>query len=527
MPDCYGFLLEEADIDAIQRTLQSGRLSSRQVVHCYVERVNKVNPYLRAIIEINPDLYGLAESLDEERQKGHVRGPMHGIPILVKDNIATADKMNTTCGSDDRGKALLGSVVPRDAHVVSLLREAGAIIIGKANLAEWADIRSTNYSEGWSARGGQSRNAYNLTQDPAGSSSGSAHSVAANMVSVAIGTETDGSVIGPAQRAGIIGIKPTVGITSRSGVVPEARSQDTVGVFGRTFMDAAHVLNIIRGVDNEDPVTKQQIGRIPPSYIPYVSDASALRGIRIGIPWNRIWQSSTTINQLPQLLYAVYELMEAGAIIINNTDIPSIEEISPDPPSWNWSYKNSLGRNNESEFTVVCYEFKRNLNKYLAELKESPMRTLTDIIQYNLNHSEIEMKYFKQELLVTCDADPFTEEEYKAALAYTRKTTRQQGIDAALKKYNVEALLVPSDNWSLSSQIPAQAGYPMVTIPAGIDLFGVPFGISLWGTAYSEPTLIKIGSAIDDTLRRRVPPQFLEHQATNIPITDQYGIYYP
>ncbi|KAM3582402.1 hypothetical protein VKS41_005047 [Umbelopsis sp. WA50703] len=477
---------------------------------------------MRGIIEINPDLYELADNLDKERRKGYVRGPMHGIPILVKDNIATADKMNTTCGSD----ALLGSVVPRDAHVVSLLREAGAIIMGKANLAEWADIRSTSYSEGWSARGGQSRNAYNLTQDPAGSSSGSAHSVAANLVSVAIGTETDGSVIGPAQRAGVIGIKPTVGITSRSGVVPEAHSQDTVGVFGRTFKDAVHVLNIIRGVDDMDPVTRQQLGRIPPSYIPYVSNTSALEGTRIGIPWNRIWQSPTTSNQLPQLFHAIHELREAGAIIINNTDIPSIEEISPNPPRWDWKYKNDIGRNNESEFTVVCYEFKRDLNKYLAQLTKSPVRTLTDIIQYNLDHPDTEMKYFKQESLVTCDSDPFTEEEYKAAVAYTQKMTRELGIDGALKKYNVEALLVPSDNWSLSSQIPAQAGYPMVTIPAGIDLFGVPFGIGLWGTAYSEPTLIKIGSAIDDTLRRRVPPHFLNHSATNIPVTDEYGLYY-
>jgi len=522
MPKCHGFTLEEASIDAIQKRLESGHLTSHQLVECYVERVNTINPFMKGVIELNPDLYKIADNLDKERRHGKVRSPMHGIPILVKDNIATADKMNTTCGSD----ALIGSIVPRDSHVVALLRKAGAIIMGKANLAEWADIRSDNYSEGWSARGGQTRNAYNLTQDPAGSSSGSAHSVSANLVAVAIGTETDGSVIGPAQRAGIIGIKPTVGITSRDGVIPESHSQDTVGAFGRTFKDAAHVLNAIRGIDKRDPVTEEQRGRVPKDYTKFVSKKSALKGVRIGIPWKRVWQSSTTINQLPQLFSAIAELKKAGAIIVNNTDLPSIEEISSDPPAWNWMYKNGLGRNNESEYTVVCYEFKRDLNKYLSELKYSPVRTLSDIIKYNIDHPETEMMYFKQELLVQCDSDPFTKEEYTAAAAYVHKTTREQGIDAALKNHNVEALLVPSDNWSLCTQIPAQAGYPIVTIPAGIDPFGVPFGISLWGTAYSEPTLIKIGSAIDDTLRRRRLPQFLEHTATNVPVNNEYGFYF-
>ncbi|KAH8551396.1 amidase family protein [Umbelopsis sp. PMI_123] len=468
MPKCHGFTLEEATIDEIQERLESGHLTSYQLVECYVDRVDQINPYMKGVIELNPDLYKIADKLDQERHHGKVRSPMHGIPILVKENIATADKMNTTCGSD----ALIGSIVPRDSHVVALLRKAGAIIMGKANLAEWADIRSTNYSEGWSARGGQTRNAYNLTQDPAGSSSGSAHSVSANFVTVAIGTETDGSVIGPAQRAGIIGIKPTVGITSRDGVIAESHSQDTVGTFGKTFMDAAHVLNAIRGIDKRDPITEEQKGCVPDDYTEFVSTKEALKKVRIGIPWKRVWQSSTTINQLPQLFSAIDELKNAGAIIVNNTDLPSIEEISSDPPAWNWMYKNELGLNNESEFTVVCYEFKRDLNKYLSELEYSPVSTLSDIIQYNLDHPETEMKYFKQELLDLCDSDPFTEEEYTAAAAYIHKTTREQGIDAALKNHDVEALLVPSDNWSLCTQIPAQAGYPIVTIPAGIDPFG-------------------------------------------------------
>lgn len=228
--------------------------------------------------------------------------------------------------------ALLGSIVPRDAHVIALLRKAGAIILGKGNMSEWADIRANSYSEGWSARGGQTRNSYNLTQDPAGSSSGPAHSVSANLVTVAIGTETDGSVIAPAQRAGIIGIKPTVGLTSRDGVIPEAHSQDTVGAFGKTFKDAAYVLSAMHGVDSRDNATYAQQGHAYNDYTQFVTNSSGLKGVRIGIPWKRVWESSTTVNQYPQLFSAIAELRKAGAVIINNTDLPDIDSITPNPP---------------------------------------------------------------------------------------------------------------------------------------------------------------------------------------------------
>lgn len=513
--------MEEASVDAIQKQLSSGKLTSRQLVQCYLDRINTVNPYLHAIIETNPDIYSIADQLDKERAQGKVRGPLHGIPILVKDNIATDDKMNTTAGS----YALLGNVVPRDAHVIALLRKAGAIILGKGNMSEWADIRANTYSEGWSARGGQTRNSYNLTQDPAGSSSGPAHAVSANLVTVAIGTETDGSVIAPAQRAGVIGIKPTVGLTSRDGVIPEAHSQDTVGAFGKTFMDAAYVLTAMHGIDPRDNATYAQKGHAARDYSKFVSKKSALKGVRIGIPWKRVWESSTTVNQYPQLFSAIAELRKAGAIILNNTDLPDIDQITPNPPGWNWQFKNQLGLDNQSEFTVVCYEFKRNLNQYLSELVSSPVRTLADIVKYNDDHASVEEKYFGQEVLVQCNESPYSEETYLQAKAYVDQTTRAGGIDAALKKYNVQALLVPSDNFSPSTEIPAMAGYPMVTIPAGIDAWGVAFGIGLWGTAFSEPTLIKLGSAIEDTLRRRHVPTFLEHTATNIPINSEIGSY--
>ncbi|OZJ04586.1 hypothetical protein BZG36_02768 [Bifiguratus adelaidae] len=520
MAECQGVTLEEASIDTIQWYLSSGKLTSRQLVECYLQRVQQLNPHIATFIEENPDALSIADSLDAERKAGNVRGPLHGIPILVKDNIGTADRLNTTAGS----YALLGSVVPRDAHVIALLRKAGAIILGKGNMSEWADIRANSYSEGWSARGGQVRNCYNLTQDPGGSSSGPAHAVSANMVTVAIGTETDGSVIAPAQRAGIVGIKPTVGLTSRSMVVPEAHSQDTVGAFGKTFKDAAYVLSAMAGPDPNDTATLSQPSPLP-NYARFVSDKSALKGVRIGIPWKRVWQSSTTYNQYPQLLSAIAELKKAGAIIVNNTNLPTIEEITPYPSGWNWQFKNQLGLDNQSEFTVVCYEFKRQLNEYLAGLVSSPVRTLSDVIAFNIADKAVEMEYFGQDVLIQCDGDPYNETTYQEALDYVHRTTREEGIDAALKMYNVSALLVPSDNFSPSTEIPAMAGYPMVTIPAGIDAWGVAFGIGLWGTAYSEPTLIKLGSAIDDTLRRRRLPTFYDADATNIPINYEIGAY--
>ncbi|KAL1921611.1 uncharacterized protein VTP21DRAFT_11327 [Calcarisporiella thermophila] len=513
MSDCYGFQLEEATLDEMQHALASRKLTSVQLTKCYIRRIKQLNPHLHSVIELNPDWEEIAAKLDHERRHGHVRGPLHGIPILVKDNIATKDKMNTGAGS----LALVGSKPPRDAYIVTLLRKAGAIILGKSNMSEWADIRASSYSEGWSGRGGQTRNAYNTTQDPGGSSSGSAVSVAANMIAVAIGTETDGSVVAPAQRNGVVGIKPTLGLTSRAGVIPLAAAQDTVGCIGRTMRDAVHVLNVIRGVDPRDPVTREQIHRAKPDYTKYLRK-DAFRGKRLGIPWGDIWQSPTTKNQIPQLKKAIRLMQDLGATVVNNTNLPHPEKINLGK-GWTWM---------PNEFLVCKTGFKEGLNKYLKELKNSRVHSLSDIIKYNEEHADTEMPYFGQDVLIEADKTTGTHtKEYKEALRTNRKYTREEGIDYVLKKHRLDALIVPADNLSPSTQVPALAGYPMVTVPAGIDPWGVPFGIAFWGTAYSEPTLISLGYALEQRLQGRRKPRFLEVENTNatypIPINPAYG----
>lgn len=338
MPQCQGITLEEATIDQLQQYMSDGNLTSVQLVTCYLQRIWQTQEYINSVLETNPDFLNIAASLDAERKAGQVRGPLHGIPFMVKDNIATKDAMQTTAGS----WALQGSVVPRDAHVVAKLRAAGALLFGKATLSEWADMRTNNYSEGYSGRGGQCRSSYNLTLNPGGSSSGSAAGVAANVFTFALGTETDGSVINPAERNAIVGIKPTVGLTSRAGVIPESTHQDTVGTFARTVRDAAYALDAIYGPDSRDNYTAAQLGKTPAGgYVQYLTNKFALQNATFGIPWQSFWIYADAEQQ--EILLTLLDLIKsAGGTIINGTELPDHNTIvSPD--GWNWDYGTTRG----------------------------------------------------------------------------------------------------------------------------------------------------------------------------------------
>jgi amidase len=491
MPTCQGIMLEEATIDQLQSHMSTGVLTSQTLLRCYMKRVLQVDEYINSILELNPDAEDIAIALDAERAAGRVHGPLHGIPFIVKDNIATKDKMETTAGS----WALLGNVVPRDAFVVAKLRQAGALLMGKATLSEWADMRSNNYSEGYSARGGQARSPYNLTVNPGGSSSGSAAAVAANVVSFSLGTETDGSVINPAERNALVGIKPTVGLTSRAGVIPESIHQDTVGTFGRTLRDAAYALDAIYGVDHRDNYTYAQESKTPKGgYMQFLTDRSALRNATFGLPWNSFWVHADA-EQQAQLLSIIKLLEDAGATVINNTELPNYKTIvSPD--SWNWDYGTTRGFPNESEYTVVKVDFYNNIKAYLSELDNTHMRSLEDIVAYNYANDGTEggnpwplgvpAFYSGQDgFLASLETKGVMDDTYYEALSFTQRSTREDGIDAALANNGqpLDALLVPPDVGQ-TYQIAAQAGYPMITLPAGVHSeTGMPFGLALLGTA--------------------------------------------
>lgn len=360
--------------------MNQGDFTSQQLAICYLERVWQTNDYINSAIEINPYFLQIAAQLDIERQAGQVQGPLRGIPFMVKENFGSKDRMETTAGS----WALLGSVVPRDAHVVSKLREAGALLFGKATLSEWADMRSNNYSEGYSPRGGQARSPYNLTQNPGGSSSGSGAGVPANAFSFALGTETDGSVISPALRNAIVGFKPTVGLTSRAGVVPESIHQDSIGTMGRTVRDAAYALDAIYGPDSNDNYTIAQIGHTPPlGYATALTDRRALRNAIFGIPWASFWQYAPP-ERIAALLPLIQHLETAGASMVNNTELPS-RDLLVNPDGWDWKYAfNARGRANESEYTVVSVDFYNNIRTCLASLNNTSIRSLEDFMAYNL-----------------------------------------------------------------------------------------------------------------------------------------------
>lgn len=494
--------LEEQSISQLQEAMTAGTLTARSLVEMYQQRIQALDqdgPALHSIIEVNPDALALADELDAERRTKGPRGPLHGIPILLKDNIATADRMETTAGS----LALLGSRPARDAFVAKKLREAGAVILGKANLSEWANFRSTTSSSGWSARGGQALNPYVLDRSPCGSSSGSASAIAANLAAASLGTETDGSILCPAAVCGVVGIKPTVGLTSRAGVVPIAHSQDTVGPFGRTVADAAILLGAITGVDERDPATQTSAGKFHTDYTRFL-DHNGLKGARIGIARQVYFGYHPKIDQAANA--AIEQIRALGAVIIDPADIPTARRMAE-------------SRNEE---TVLLFELKADMNAYLADLASSPVRTLEDIIAFNQAHSQEELPYFGQEhFLHAQEKSSLSDPGYLAALAENQRLARQEGIDAVMDEYQLDALVMPTmslpcridlvngDHFAGSSSQPAAlAGYPAVSVPAGF-IFGLPFGMTFMGRAYSEATLIKLAYAFEQGTRARRAPEYL------------------
>lgn len=534
MPKCHGVTIEEASIDQLQQYMSDGKLTSQRLAVCYLQRIWQTDDYINSVLEINPDFLQIAAQLDAERKVGKVRGPLHGIPFMVKDNIASKDRMQTTAGS----WALQGSIVPRDAHVIAKLREAGALLFGKATLSEWADMRSNNYSEGYSGRGGQCRSAYNFTVNPGGSSSGSAVGVAANVFTFALGTETDGSVINPAERNAIVGIKPTVGLTSRAGVIPESTHQDTVGAFGKTVQDATLVLDAIYGPDPRDNYTSAQIGQTPKGgYAQFLSDRSALKDATFGIPWKSFWVYADAEQQA--ILLSIIDLIKsAGATIINGTELPD-HKLIVSPDGWNWDYGTTRGYPNESEYTYVKVDFYNNIKAYLSELENTNIRSLEDLVQYNFANDGSEgghpwplgnpAFYSGQDgFLASLKTKGVMDEKYWQALHFCQTTSRERGIDAALAMgpngKKLDALLVPPDVGQ-SYEIAAQAGYPVITIPAGVHSEShMPFGLALMQTAWREDSLVKWASAIEDlqhasgTPYKRTLPKWYGYLERNIPV---------
>ncbi|EMD94716.1 hypothetical protein COCHEDRAFT_1167811 [Bipolaris maydis C5] len=531
MPKCRGVTLEEATIDQLQGYLGDGTITSVDLLRCYLDRVHQVDKYINSIMELNPDAEKIAIALDAERAAGHVRGPLHGIPYIVKDNIATKDRMETTAGS----WMLIGSVVPRDAHVVAKLREAGALLMGKATMSEWADMRSNNYSEGYSARGGQARSPYNLTVNPGGSSTGSAAAVAANIVTFSLGKLT---IINPAERNALVGIKPTVGLTSRAGVIPESIHQDTIGTFARTVHDAAYALDAIYGIDPNDNYTSAQHGKTPQAgYTSFLSNASALKTATFGLPWHTFW-THTPPPQQSHLLSLLALLQSSGATVFNETELPHHATIiSPD--GWNWDYGSTRGYPNESEYTVVKTDFYNNIRAYLSSLENTSIRSLEDIVAYNYANDGTEggnpwpggipAFYSGQDgFLASLETRGLMDETYFQALSFIQRTTREEGIDAALvhNGRRIDALLVPPDVGQ-TYQVAAQAGYPMVTVPAGVgEETGMPFGLGIMASAWGEGDLLRWASAIEDLLRgeqgrpdmRRSMPRWFGYLERNIPV---------
>lgn len=541
MPPCGSFHLEEATIDEMQAAMSNGSLTSQQLVTCYLVRTYQTNSYITSLLQFNPDALAIAAQMDEERAAGRVRGPLHGIPFTVKDNIATRDNLETTAGS----WALLGSIVPRDAFVVERLRNAGAVLFGKATLSEWADMRSNSYSEGYSARGGQARSAYNLTVNPGGSSSGSAAGVAANAIAFSLGTETDGSVINPAERNAIVGIKPTVGLTSRSGVVPECEHQDTVGTFGRTVRDATYALDAIYGTDSRDNYTLDQVGNTPSGgYAQFLVNRTSLNGAVFGLPWKSFWVYADAEQQ--EILVSVLQLIEsAGATIVNETEIQDYEALVSNE-GWNWDWGTTRGRPNESEYTVVAVDFYNNIKSYLSELNNTSIKTLEDIVEFNYENDGSEggnpypdaggipaFASGQDGFLASLATGGIKNETYWQALYFCQGKTRT-GIDWALKggdqvlpegKAKLDGLLVPPDVGQ-TYQIAAQAGYPMITVPAGMHSSdGMPFGLAIMQTAWAEGELVKWASAIEDLQQmtdgwqyKRTLPEWRSYLRRNIPV---------
>jgi amidase len=501
------FRWEEATIAQLQAAMEAGRLTSRQLTEAYIHRIRRIDfagSRLNSVLQINPDALAIASALDRERRQRGPRGPLHGIPILIKDNYATDDRMETTAGS----LALLGSKVPRDAFVVRRLRKAGAVILGKTNLSEWANFRSFQSSSGWSGRAGQCLNPYVLDHNPCGSSSGSGTAPSANLSVAALGTETDGSITCPSALTALVGMKPTLGLTSRSGVIPIAHSQDCTGPMARSVADLATILGPMTGVDPRDPATRASRGKSHRDYRPFL-DRNGLRGARIGV-----WREGNFgfNNESDQIAEEAFSAMSRlGATLVDPADIPQPPELF------------------EAEFTVLLYEFKADIHKYLSELSHTSMRTLADLIRFNNEHAAREMPWFGQEIFLLSETfGPLTDPAYLQALRTSKRLAGPEGIDKVMNRYDLDAIVAPvtsppwttdlvlGDHFTFSSTSPAAvAGYPNMTVPAGYAYGQLPVGMSFMGRAWTEPILIKLGYSFEQGTKVRHVPKFLETLGTH------------
>jgi len=495
-------ILPEWTIADLNERMESGELTARQVADLYLQRieaVDKSGPYINSIIELNPDALEIAEELDKERKAGKVRGPLHGIPILLKDNIDTHDRMQTTAGS----LALEGNIAAKDAFIVRQLRKAGALILGKTNLSEWANFRGKHSVSGWSSRGGLTRNPHALDRSACGSSSGSGAAVAANLCAAAVGTETDGSIICPSQTNGVVGIKPTLGLLSRSGIIPIAHSQDTPGPMARTVADAAILLGAMTGVDSADSATRLSRKRSSSNYAKFL-DYDGLKGARIGVARNMAGKNPRILKIFEHCIEVMKQL---GAVIVDPADVRNFDKFGA------------------TELEVLHYEFRTDLNKYLKSLDNHiPIHSMEDVVKFNEENRDRVMPYFGQEHMITAlEKGPLSEKKYKDALAKNLRLTRKDGIDAAFRKHKLDAVVVPSGgpawtidlangdaiNWDMESTSPAAvAGYPHITVPAGF-VFGLPVGISFFARAWQEADLIKYAYAFEQATQYRRQPRYL------------------
>ena len=507
------FELDELTIADLQSGMAAGKYSAHSLAKKYLDRIDEVDkhgPAINSVIELNPDALSIASELDKERKAKGPRGPLHGIPVLIKDNIDTHDRMTTTAGS----LALGGSIPLQDSSVAKKLREAGCVILGKTNLSEWANFRSSHSSSGWSGRGGQTKNPYVLDRNPCGSSSGTGAGVSANLSAVGVGTETDGSVVCPSSANGLVGIKPTLGLISRAGIIPIAHNQDTAGPMCRTVTDAAILLWALSGVDPRDEATKLSAGKAQPpgwtfkgqvfgeNWSARVLDADGLRGARIGVH-RKGFGFNDAVDKL--MTDCIDIMKKRGAIMIDPADIPT------------------QGKFDDSELEVLLYEFKADLNSYLAALgPRAPVKSLKEIIDFNEQYRDREMPYFGQDLMIKAQAKgPLTDKAYRDALAKDQRMSRKEGIDFVMDKNKLDALIAPTGGpaWTTDwvngdhftggySTASAVAGYPHITVPAGY-VFGLPVGISFFGRAWSESTLIKFAYAFEQATKARRAPQFL------------------
>ncbi|MGC2645028.1 MAG: amidase [Candidatus Sulfotelmatobacter sp.] len=494
------FELDELTITDLQAGMKSGRFTARSLVEKYSSRIDEIDkhgPAINSVIELNPEALAIAGALDQERKIKGPRGPLHGVPVLIKDNIDTADRMMTTAGS----LALLGSKPAKDSYVAEKLRAAGAVILGKTNLSEWANIRSSHSTSGWSGRGGLTKNPYALDRNPCGSSSGSGAGVSANLCAAAIGTETDGSIVCPSSSNGIAGIKPTVGLVSRSGIIPISHSQDGAGPMCRTVRDAAIMLGALTGVDPRDSFTANSQGKSATDYAQFC-DPAGLKGARIGVA-RKYFGFNDAVDALMEQSLDV--MKQQGATVIDPADIET------------------LGKFDKSELLVFLYELKADLNSYLAALgPNAPVKTLKDIIDFNERNRQKEMPYFGHDLFLKAEAKgPLTEKPYLDALENNHQLARTEGIDATMDKYHLDAIVAPTGGpaWLTdlvngdhvaggSSNAAAVAGYPNINVTAGFTS-GLPIGISFFGRAWSEPTLIRLAYAFEQATKARQVPRFL------------------